>query len=396
MSLQLARRVENMLPSGIRKVNEKALAMERAGEDVIHFEIGRPDFDTPEPIKTAAVQSLSDGDVFYTSNYGRDALRKEIANKLLRENNITYDPSEILVTIGASEAVFSALFSILEEGSEILVPDPVWLNYINVPRLLNAVPVSYQLDASNGFCIDIDDLRSKISPKTKALILVSPNNPTGSVVSSEQLQEIAQLAAENDMWVISDEIYEKLIYDGIKHVSIASLPGMKERTVTINGFSKAYSMTGWRIGYAAAPKALIDAMNKVHQHVTICAPSFVQSASVVALKEEQSAVNRMVAEYLRRRDYAVRAIAQIPQISCFSPQGALYIFINVKKLGYTSAWLADYLLEEAKIALVPGSVFGSGGEGYLRLSFATSYERIVEGCERLKKAIQELTYKTIG
>lgn len=387
----MAQRVEHLLPSGIRKVNEKAMALERAGEDIIHFEIGRPDFDTPESIKAAAVTSLAAGDVFYTSNYGKDSLREEIARKLLRENNVSYEPAEILVTIGASEAVFCALFSILDEGSEILVPDPIWMNYRNIPLLLNAKPVSYSLDANNGFCIDLDDLRSQITPKTRALILVSPNNPTGSVLSKEQLLEIARLAAENDIWVISDEIYEKLIYDGLKHVSVASLPGMKERTVTINGFSKAFSMTGWRVGYAAAPKHLIEAMNKVHQHVTICAPSFAQSASVSALRDEQTAVLSMVAEYQRRRDYAAEAINQIPQISCVSPHGAFYLFICVKKLGYTSAWIADYLLEEAHIALVPGSVFGQGGEGYVRLSFATDFERIVEGCERMKKAIQKLT-----
>lgn len=391
MGLQMAQRVESLLPSGIRKVNEKALEMERAGLDIIHFEIGRPDFDTPESIKTAAIDSLIAGDVFYTSNYGKDSLREEIAKKLLCENNVAYDPSEILVTVGASEAVFCALFSILDEGSEVLVPDPVWINYVNVPFLLNAEPVSYQLDARNGFCIDVDNLRSQVSARTKALILVSPNNPTGSVISREQLAEIAQLAIENDLWVISDEIYEKLIYDGLQHISIASLSGMKERTIIINGFSKAFSMTGWRVGYAAAPKHLIDAMNKVHQHITICASSFAQTASITALRDGQSAYQSMVAEYQRRRDYAVHAINQIPQLSCFSPQGALYIFICVKKLGYPSAWLASYLLQEAHIALVPGSVFGSGGEGFLRLSFATDYERVVEGCERLKKAIHQLT-----
>ena len=384
MAAKIASRMDRMAPSGIRKVNEKALAMERNGEKVIHFEIGRPDFDTPEYIKKAAIESLNAGNVFYTSNFGTMELRQAIADKLKRENGIDYRATEILVTAGLSEAVFAVLATILEEGDELLVPDPVWLNYINVPNLLNAVPVTYELKEENGYQLDLDEIKSKITPKTRAIVIVTPNNPTGGVLSQETLEGLSKIVIENDLLVISDEVYERLIYDGEKHVSIASLPGMKERTFTMNGMSKAYSMTGWRLGYVAAPEEYIAVINKFHQHNTTCA------AAVIALRDEGDEVNEMVKEYQRRRDYAVKAINEIDGISCLCPKGAFYIFINCKALGKKSAELADYLLENAKIALVPGDVFGPGGEGYLRMSFANSYENIVEGCKRLSEAVASL------
>ena len=390
MAAKIASRMDRMAPSGIRKVNEKALAMERNGEKVIHFEIGRPDFDTPEYIKKAAIESLNAGNVFYTSNFGTMELRQAIADKLKRENDVDYKATEILVTAGLSEAVFAVLATILEEGDELLVPDPVWLNYINVPNLLNAVPVTYELKEENGYQLDLNEIRAKITPKTRAIVIVTPNNPTGGVLSRETLEGLAKIVIENDLLVISDEVYERLIYDGEKHVSIASLPGMKERTFTMNGMSKAYSMTGWRLGYVAAPEEYITVINKFHQHNTTCAVSFGQAAAVVALRDEGDEVNEMVKEYQRRRDYAVAAINGIEGISCLKPKGAFYIFINCKSLGMRSAALADYLLENAKIALVPGDVFGPGGEGYLRMSFANSYENIVEGCRRLSEAVASL------
>ena len=385
-----AERMNRMAPSGIRKVNEKALAMERAGETVIHFEIGRPDFDTPEYIKKAAIEALQNGDVFYTSNFGKMELRQAIAEKLKRENGLNYKPEEILVTAGLSEAVFAVLATILEEGDELLVPDPVWINYRNVPRFLNAVPVSYELKEENGYQLDVEEIRAKVTDKTRAIVIVTPNNPTGGVLARETLQKLADLAIEKDLLVISDEVYERLIYDGEQHVSIASLPGMKERTFTMNGMSKAYSMTGWRLGYVAAPEDYIPVLNKFHQHNTTCAVSFGQTAAIAALRKEGDEVRAMVKEYQRRRDYAVQAINAIDGLSCLSPKGAFYIFINCKALGLSSADLSDYLLENAKIALVPGSVFGPGGEGYLRMSFANNYDNIVEGCARLKDAAEAL------
>lgn len=393
MSSMISKRMNQMIPSGIRKVNEKALAMERNGISVLHFEIGRPDFDTPAYIKKAAMESIDAGHVFYTSNFGTAELREEIAKKLERENHILYKPTEILVTVGLSEAVFAVLAAILDEGDEILVPDPVWLNYINVPRFLGAVPVSYSLHEETGFQMNLQEIKEKITPKTKAIVLVTPNNPTGGVLEKDVLQDVAAIAQKNNLLVISDEIYERLIYDKAVHISIASLPGMKERTFTLNGMSKAYSMTGWRIGYVAAPEAYIQAINKFHQHNTTCAPSFVQDAAVAALRDEQDEVQRMVAEYERRRNYAVQAINAIPGLHCTCPKGAFYIFINCKALGKSSEELASYLLDTAHIALVPGNVFGTGGEGYLRMSFANSYEHIVEGCSRLADAVRQLQQK---
>ena len=386
----IANRINQLAPSGIRKVNDKALAMERAGEKVIHCESGRPDFDTPDYIKKAAEESLKRGEVFYTSNFGTMELRQAIAEKLRRENGVDYKASEVLVTVGLSEAVFAVLSCILDEGDEILIPDPVWMNYLNVPKMLGAKPVSYTLREENGYQIDLDEVRSKITPKTKAMVIVTPNNPTGGVLKADMLEKLAEIIKENDMLIISDEVYERLIYDGEKHLSIASLPGMKERTFTLNGMSKAYSMTGWRLGYVAAAEEFITVLNKFHQHNTTCAPSFVQAASVIALRDEGNEVAEMVKEYQRRRDYAVKAINETPGLSCQCPKGAFYIFINCKELGMSSAEIAAYLLDEAKIALVPGDVFGAGGEGYVRMSFANSYENIVEGCERLRAAVEKL------
>ena len=390
MNYHIAARMDRMAPSGIRKVNEKALAMERAGERVLHFEIGRPDFDTPEYIKKAADQALAQGKVHYTSNFGMMELRQAIADKLKRENHIDYKASEVLVTVGLSEAVFAVLATLLDEGDEILVPDPVWLNYINVPNLLGARAVTYSLKEENGYQMDFAEIRAKITPRTRAVVIVTPNNPTGGVLEEDVLKELASIVQEHDLMVIADEIYERLVYDGCKHVSIASLPGMKERTFTMNGMSKAYAMDGWRLGYVAAPEEYITAMNKFHQHNTTCAPSFVQAAAIAALTQEGDEVKEMVKEYQRRRDYAVKAINDIDGIHCLCPKGAFYIFINCKELGKTSAELSQYFLEEAKIALVPGDVFGPGGEGYLRMSFAASYESTVEGCGRLKQAVENL------
>lgn len=389
---RISQRMNQLVPSGIRKINEKALAMEREGMDILHFEIGRPDFDTPDYIKAAAERSLDAGHVFYTSNFGTMELREEIARKLARENHVSYKASEVLVTVGLSEAVFAVLATILDEGDEILVPDPVWLNYINVPRFLGAVPVSYSLQEETGYQMNLDEIHQRITDKTKAIVIVTPNNPTGGVLERDVLQELADIAISHDLLVLSDEVYERLIYDDAVHISIAALPGMKKRTFTLNGMSKAYSMTGWRLGYVAAPEEYIQAINKFHQHNTTCAPSFVQDAAVVALRDEGDEVQTMVAEYERRRDYAVAAINAIPGIHCVCPKGAFYIFINCKSLGKTSDELAAYLLEEGHIALVPGHVFGPGGEGYLRMSFANSYDHIVEGCRRLKEAIAALPY----
>lgn len=387
---ETSKRMEALPFSGIRVMMERANRMQKEGQDVIHMEIGRPDFDTPEVIKKAAYDSLEKGHVFYTSNYGTPELRAAIAEKLTRENNIPYAPEEILVTIGVGEGTYASIAAFVNPGEEILVPNPVWLNYIHVPEFFGAVPVTYSLKEENDYQIDLDELESKTTDKTRMLVINSPGNPTGTVQSLETLQKLADFAKKHDLIVVSDEIYEKLVYGGAKHVSIASLPGMKERTITLNGFSKCYSMTGWRLGYAAAPVEFIKGLVRVHQYVNTCASSFVQDAGVVALREAEPDVQKMVKEYERRRDYAVAALNDMEGISCKMPEGAFYIFVNIKSLGKTSAEVADYLLDEARVATVPGSAFGTEGEGYIRLSYACSYERIVEAMKRMKKAFEQL------
>lgn len=390
MEYKTAKRMESLPFSEIRAVMEKATKMQQSGENVIHLEIGRPDFDTPEKIKEAAYESLKAGHVFYTSNYGIPALRKEIAKWETEHHGVQYDADEVLVTVGVGEATYASMAAFLEDGDEVLVPNPVWLNYIHVPSSLGAVPVTYNLKEENNYQIDMEELESKITDKTKMIVIVNPSNPTGGVLSRETLEKLSQLAIKNDLLVVADEIYSQLVYDDTKHVSIASLPGMKERTITLGGFSKAYSMTGWRLGYMCAPRGIIAACVRVHQYTITCASSFVQEAAVTALRDCADDVEAMRQEYQRRKDYAVKALNEIDGISCNDPQGAFYIFVNVKSLGMSSMEVAEYFLEEAKVAMVPGSAFGSEGEGYLRLSYACSYEDLQEAIRRIKDAVEKL------
>lgn len=390
MEYKTAKRMESLPFSEIRAVMEKATKMQQAGENVIHLEIGRPDFDTPEKIKEAAYESLKAGHVFYTSNYGIPALRKEIAKWETEHHGVQYDADEVLVTVGVGEATYASMAAFLEDGDEVLVPNPVWLNYIHVPSSLGAVPVTYNLKEENNYQIDMEELESKVTDKTKMIVIVNPSNPTGGVLSRETLEKLSQLAIKNDLLVVADEIYSQLVYDDTKHVSIASLPGMKERTITLGGFSKAYSMTGWRLGYMCAPRGIIAACVRVHQYTITCASSFVQEAAVTALRDCADDVEAMRQEYQRRKDYAVKALNEIDGISCNDPQGAFYIFVNVKSLGMSSMEVAEYFLEEAKVAMVPGSAFGSEGEGYLRLSYACSYEDLQEAIRRIKDAVEKL------
>ncbi|MDD3229466.1 MAG: pyridoxal phosphate-dependent aminotransferase [Oscillospiraceae bacterium] len=387
---ECAKRMDALPFSGIRVMMEKATQMQKQGADVIHMEIGRPDFDTPEVIKQAAYDSIKKGNVFYTSNYGTPELRQAIADKLSRENGVDYTLEEILVTIGVGEGTYAAIAAFLNPGDEVLVPDPIWLNYIHVPNFFGAVPVSYSLLEENDYQLNIDEIESLVTERTRMLVINTPGNPTGVIQNRQTLEQLADLAKKHNLIVVADEIYEKLVYDNAKHVSIASIPGMKERTITLNGFSKCYSMTGWRLGYAAAPVSFIKAMVRVHQYVNTCAASFVQEAGITALENAEPDVQIMVKEYERRRNYAVEAINAIDGLSCKKPDGAFYIFVNIKKLGLSASEMANYLLEEAKIATVPGSAFGPQGEGYIRISYACSYERIVEGIERLKQAIYKL------
>lgn len=380
--------------SGIRVMMERANRMQKEGKDIIHLEIGRPDFDTPEVIKRAAYRSIEKGNVFYTSNYGTLELREAIAEKLGRDNNIQYSPSEILVTLGVGEGTYASIAAFCNEGDEILVPDPVWLNYIHVPEFFGVVPVAYELKEEKDYQIEADEIESKITDRTRMMVINSPGNPTGAVQNQKTLERLSVIAAKHDLIVISDEIYEKLVYGDTKHVSFASLPGMKERTITLNGFSKCYSMTGWRLGYAAAPESMIQGLVRVHQYINTCASSFVQEAGITALKVAEPDVQIMVKEYERRRNYAVEAINSMDGVSCRMPGGAFYIFVNIRDLDRSSAEVADYLLDYAHVATVPGSAFGNGGEGYIRLSYAASFDQIVEAMNRMRAAFAELKGQT--
>ena len=373
-------------PSGIRKINEKTLEMERAGKKIYHFEVGRPDFDTPKIIKDATIKSIENGDVFYTSNYGIMPLREAVAEKLRNENNLDYTAKEVLITAGASESIYDSYSLILEEDDEILLPNPCWPNYVNAAHIMGAVPVRYSLAEENDFQIDFDELEGLVTEKTKAIVIINPSNPIGSMFTLETLEKLADFAKKKDILVISDEIYEKIIYGNKKHISIASLDGMKERTITINGFSKTYSMTGFRLAYVAAPEEFIRVLNIIHQHNTSCATSFVQHGGITALKEGGDASEEMVKEYKRRRDYIVEKVNSIEGFSLNAPDGAFYAFINIKGLGVSSEEFCNYLLDEECVAIVPGTVFGSAGEGFVRFSYASSYEDIVEGLNRMEKA----------
>ena len=380
-------------PSGIRKINEKTLEMERAGKKIYHFEVGRPDFDTPKLIKDATIKSIENGDVFYTSNYGIMPLREAVAEKLRNENNLDYTAKEVLITAGATESIYDSYSLILEEGDEILLPNPCWPNYVNAAYIMGAVPVRYSLAEENDFQIDFDELEGLVTEKTKAIVIINPSNPIGSMFTLETLEKLANFAKKKDILVISDEIYEKIIYGNKKHISIASLDGMKERTITINGFSKTYSMTGFRLAYVAAPEKFIRVLNIIHQHNTSCATSFVQHGGITALKEGGDASEEMVKEYKRRRDYIVEKVNSIEGLSLNAPDGAFYAFINIKGLGISSEEFCNYLLDEECVAIVPGTVFGNAGEGFVRFSYASSYEDIVEGLKRMEKACKHFLNK---
>lgn len=383
----------NIGPSGIRKINEKTIEMERDGKRVYHFEVGRPDFDTPKVIKDATIKSIENGDVFYTSNYGIMPLREAVAEKLRKENNLDYSAKEVLITAGATESIFDSYSLILEEGDEILLPNPCWPNYVNAAYIMGAVPVRYSLAEEKDFQIDFDELENLVTEKTKAIVIITPSNPIGSMLSLETLEKLADFAKKKDILVISDEIYEKIVYGNKEHISIASLDGMKERTITINGFSKTFSMTGFRLAYIAAPEEFIRVLNIIHQHNTSCATSFVQHAGVAALKEGAEGAEEMVKEYNRRRDYIVEKVNSIDGLSLNNPDGAFYAFINIKDVGVSSEEFCSYLLDEECVAVVPGTVFGSAGEGFIRFSYASSYDDIVEGLNRMEKACKHFMNK---
>lgn len=389
IKMRQSKKMDDIPFSGIRKVFEAAGQLEKQGKDIINLGIGRPNFDTPAHIKEAAKKSLDEGNVFYTSNYGTEGLRSAVAEKLKRDNGLDYEMTDVIVTVGANQAVSIAMTALLDPGDEVLVPNPSWLHYFYCADLVGAKTVSYPLLEENGFNVIPEDIEKLITPKTKMVIVNSPNNPTGSILSKESLQAIADIANKYDLIVLSDEIYEKLIYDDSVHYSIASLDGMKERTVLIHGVSKSYSMTGWRIGFAvSANKEFISAMIRVLQYTVTCANSFAQDGAEAALRGSQQCVEDMRLQFDRRRKLVYDRINKIEGLSCIAPKGAFYCFVNIKKLGMTDQEASDYYLNEAGVAMIPGSAFGEYGAGYLRVAFSNSYENIEKAMDRIAAATE--------
>ncbi len=375
-------------PSGIRKFFDVVSEMKGA----ISLGVGEPDFDTPWHVREEGIYSLEKGRTFYTSNAGLKELKQEIGKYLKRRMHIDYDyNTEILVTVGGSEAIDIALRAMLNPGEEVLIPQPSYVSYVPCAVLAGGKPVIIELEEKDQFKLTKEKLLEKITPNTKVLILPFPNNPTGAIMEREDLEEIAKVIEEKDIFVISDELYAELTYKG-EHVSIAAIPGMRERTVLINGFSKAYAMTGWRIGYAAAPEIILTQMLKIHQFAIMCAPTTSQYAAVEALKSGDEDIARMKKAYNERRKYLMRAFAELG-MDCFEPYGAFYIFPCIKRFGMSSDEFANRLLQEEKIAIVPGTAFGDSGEGYLRVSYAYSLEDLQKAISRIRRFVDRLDGK---
>ena len=379
----LAKHVASLKPSGIRKFFDIVATM----DDVISLGIGEPDFVTPEPILQAGIHALKAGETHYTSNAGILEVREVLAEHLQRKYGVSYDPAtEIVITVGVSEALYLALTALLDPGDEFIIPTPCFVSYQAEVTLAGGIPVELPSRVTENFQLRPEALEAAITPRTKALLIGYPNNPTGAVASREVLLEVARIAEKHDLVVISDEIYDQLVY-GVEHVCFASLPGMKARTITLGGFSKDYAMTGWRVGYAAAPEEIMQGLLRVHQYTIMSAPTVAQLAALEALKHGDEYVEQMRAEYDRRRRLIVSGLNQFG-MDTFEPGGAFYAFPSVAVSGMDDETFAQLLLDEEKVAVVPGSAFGAGGEGFVRCSYATAYEKIEEALERIARFIQ--------
>ena len=379
----LNKTITTIQPSGIRKFFDVVHEM----KDAISLGVGEPDFDTPWHIRDEGIYSLEKGKTHYTSNAGLKELKTEIDRYLNRHYGISYDVDhEIMVTIGGSEAIDAAMRAMLDPGDEVLIPQPSYVSYVPCAVLAGGVPVVIELKAENEFRLTAEELEAAITPKTKLLVLPFPNNPTGAIMEKSDLEKIAEVIKKHDIFLLSDEIYSELTYLE-KHVTIASLPGMWERTIVINGFSKSHAMTGWRLGYACGPRVIIEQMLKIHQFAIMCAPTTSQYAAVEALKNGDKDVAEMRSAYDQRRRYLVKALRDMG-FDCYEPQGAFYVFPSIKKFGMTSDEFALKLLEEEKVAVVPGTAFGDCGEGYLRISYAYSLNDLKRALERMERFVK--------
>lgn len=386
----LSKTITDIQPSGIRKFFDIVSEM----EDAISLGVGEPDFDTPWHIRDEGIYSLEKGKTFYTSNAGLKELKIEIAKFLNRKYDLDYDYNgEMFVTVGGSEAIDVALRAMLDPGDEVIIPQPSYVSYVPCTVLANGTPVSLELKAENEFRLTADELKAAITPKSKILIMPFPNNPTGAIMERKDLEAIAEVVIENDLFVLSDEIYSELTYlENEGHVSIASLPGMKERTILINGFSKSHAMTGWRLGYACGPKEVIKQMLKIHQFAIMCAPTTSQYAAVEALKNGDADVEMMREQYNQRRRYLLHRFKEMG-LDCFEPFGAFYAFPCIKEFGMTSDEFANELLKSKRVAVVPGTAFGASGEGFVRISYAYSIDNLRIALDRIEKFITELREK---
>ncbi len=386
--LSLSKNIAKITSSVTLDITAKAKKMAKSGIDVVNFGAGEPDFDTPEHIKKAAIRAIEEGFTKYTPSSGMPELREAIARKFKADNGVEYRASQIVVSCGAKHSLYNIFAALVNEGDEVIIPAPYWVSYPEMVKAQGGVPVYLETSPETNFKVTEPLLKKKLTKRTKAFILNSPSNPTGCVYRSEELRFIAEHAVRHGFYVVSDEIYEKLIYDGARHISIASLgKDVCERTIVVNGVSKSYSMTGWRIGYAAGPDAIMESISSFQSHTTSNPTSVSQKAALCALESDQSCVETMRAEFEKRRTSMVERIRRIKGLSCVKPDGAFYVFCDISGLGIDSAGLANALLDGVHVAVVPGSGFGA--DSFLRLSFATSMERIAEGLDRIDRWVRE-------
>ena len=387
--MRLAQRMSRLGTETAFEVLARAKALEAQGREIIHLEIGEPDFDTPAYIKAAAVRALEEGYTHYTPAAGIPALRQAIADYIRRTRGIPVGPENVVVVPGGKPIMFFAILALVEEGDEVIYPNPGFPIYESMIRFVGARPVPLRLRMENEFRVDVEELAALITPRTRMLILNSPANPTGGVLTREDLAAIAELCLRHDLVVLSDEIYSRILYEG-EHISIASFPGMLERTIILDGFSKTYAMTGWRLGYGVMPEPLAEAVTRLMINSNSCTAAFTQMAGIAALTGPQDDVDRMVAAFRERREVIVEGLNRIPGFRCLKPKGAFYAFPNIEGTGMSSRQLAAYLLEEAGGAVLSGTAFGEYGEGFLRLSFANSVENIRRALERIETAVRRL------
>ncbi len=373
--------------SGIREIFEKAQSI----PDVVRLEFGEPDFDTPEYIKKGAAKALKGGKTKYTSSFGEKKLREAIAHKMETENDTTCTGNNVIVTSGATSALCLSILACVNPGEEVLIPDPGWSSYVPIVRISGGVPVGYPLREEDGYQPDLNSLSRRITDRTKMILINSPNNPTGGIIRDENLAALGELAKKHNLTILSDEVYEKFVYDGGRHVSIASLKGLEDFVITVNSFSKTYAMTGWRVGYSVAPEPVAECIGRLNGSTNSCTSSISQAAALTALEGPQDSVKKMVDEFDRRRKIMLEGLGRIGnELSISPPAGAFYLFVNIKKTGLTSDDLAMKILLDGHVATVPGSAFGGLGEGYIRVAYANSEERLREGVKRIRRVIESI------